>query len=311
VSDLQRRTGGRHQHLPAQPTRLIGRELDVLAVRHMVLESESRLVTLTGVGGCGKSRLALQVASDLAESFRDGVALVELAPLAASALLAHHVAASVGVPRHPDGPMLKTLVAGLESRELLLVLDNCEHLVEACAELADAILTGCSGVRILATSREPLRIRQERTWRVPSLAMPDLQNEPSFEALSRSPAVELFVERAQAVRQDFALTPRNAAVVARICIRLEGLPLAIELAAGRLRAMGVEQLRERLDESFRLLRGGSRTAPGRQRTLDATLDWSHELLSEDERVLFRRLAVFSGGWSLNAAEFRKSQALWK
>lgn len=207
--------------------------------------------------------------------------------------------------------MLKTLVAGLESRELLLVLDNCEHLVEACAELADAILTGCSGVRILATSREPLRIRQERTWRVPSLAMPDLQNEPSFEALSRSPAVELFVERAQAVRQDFALTPRNAAVVARICIRLEGLPLAIELAAGRLRAMGVEQLRERLDESFRLLRGGSRTAPGRQRTLDATLDWSHELLSEDERVLFRRLAVFSGGWSLNAAEFRKSQALWK
>jgi non-specific serine/threonine protein kinase len=267
----------------------------------MLLECEGRFVSLTGVGGCGKTRLAIHVASDLAESFSDGVALVELAALADPALVAHLVATLVGVPRR-DKPMLQRLVAGLETRELLLVLDNCEHLVDACAELVDAVLMGCANVRVLATSREPLRIRQERTWRVPSLATPDLQQDQSSEFLARSPAVELFVERAQAVRQDFALTPRNAQVVARICVRLEGLPLAIELAAGRMRAIGVEQLREGFDENFRLLRGGSRTAPHRQRTLDATLDWSYELLSEEEKVLFRRLAVFTGGWSMEAAE---------
>jgi predicted ATPase/DNA-binding NarL/FixJ family response regulator len=292
----------RRHNLPAQPTRLIGREHDVAAVRQVVLDAEGRLVTLTGAGGCGKTRLALQVAAELTEAFRDGVRLIELAPLVDPSLVAQIVATAVGVQERPGRPILDTLVASLRQRDLLLVLDNCEHLVEACGDLANAVLSGCPSVRLLATSREPLRVRSEITWRVPSLAIPDLQQDQHFDELARSPAVRLFVERAQAVQRDFELTIQNALAVAQVCAQLEGLPLAIELAAVRVRALGVEQLRERLGDSFRLLVGGSRTAPTRQRTLKATLDWSHNLLTESEQVVFRRLAVFAGGWSLEAAE---------
>jgi predicted ATPase/DNA-binding CsgD family transcriptional regulator len=294
--------GERRHSLPAQPGRLIGREYDVGAVRQRVLETEGRLVTLTGAGGCGKTRLALQVAAELVDAFRDGVRLVELAPLAEPTLVAQTVASALGMQERPDRPILDTLVNSLEHRDLLLVLDNCEHVVEACAELADAMLSGCPGVRVLATSREPLRVQREITWRVPSLTIPDLRQNQAVEALARSPAVELFVERARAVHHRFELTPQNGLAVAQVCAQLEGLPLAIELAAVRVRALGVEQIRERLDDSFRLLTGGGRTAPSRQRTLEAALDWSHDLLTEAERAVFRRLAVFAGGWSLDAAE---------
>jgi non-specific serine/threonine protein kinase len=289
-------------NLPSPRTRLIGREQDAAAVRQVLLGTPGRLVTLTGAGGCGKTRLALQVAADLVRAFRDGVWLVELSSVADKTLIPEIVAAVLGVREQPGQPILDTLVAQQKLRQLLLVLDNCEHLVEACAHLADAVLTACPGMRLLATSREPLRIDGEITWRVPSLAHPDLQRISGLDELACSPAVRLFVDRAQAVQRGFELTPQNVTAVGQICARLGGLPLALELAAARMGMLGVEQIVERLDDSFSLLVRGSRTAPSRQQTLRATLDWSYTLLEGSEPIVFRRLAVFAGGWSLDAAE---------
>jgi non-specific serine/threonine protein kinase len=291
-----------HHNLPVQRTQLIGRERDVVAVRKAILGSEGNLVTLTGVGGCGKTRLALQVAHDLVGVFTDGVWLAELAPLTESSLVAQTVATALGVQDQPSRPILDTLVASLKSRRLLLLLDNCEHVIEACARLTDVVLAACPDIRVLATSRESLDVRGETTWRVPSLSVPDQSQLDDVGEIARSPAVRLFVERGRAVQQSFELTRQNAHAVVEVCTRLEGLPLAIELAAARLRGLGPEEIRQRLDDVFRLLVGGSRTAPKRQQTLRATLEWSHALLSEGERAVFRQVSVFAGGWSLEAAE---------
>jgi predicted ATPase/DNA-binding CsgD family transcriptional regulator len=301
---MARSSAAKHDrhNLKAEATALVGRDQDVANVLRLVLGEEGRLVTLTGVGGCGKTRLALGVGSALVGSFKDGVWLVALAPVADPLLLPQAVAAVLGVRERTDRSLLDGLVAHLKSRQLLLVLDNCEHLLEACAELAGELLQGCPTLRLLVTSREPLRISGELAWRVPSLASPDPRAIEGPDEVVRYPAVQLFMERARSVQSDFAVTQRTASTVAAICAQLEGLPLAIELAAAWVRALGVEQIQERLGNVSGLLVGGSRSAPRRQQTMRATLDWSRGLLAVPERLVFQRSAVFVGGWSLEAAE---------
>jgi predicted ATPase/DNA-binding CsgD family transcriptional regulator len=289
-------------NLPPRRTRLIGREQDLASACQALLDADGRLVTLTGAGGCGKTRLALEVAANLAGGFQDGVWLVEFASLSDPTLVLQSVGTVVGVREQLGRSMLATIVSRLRQRQMLLVLDNCEHLLEACALLADAVLDACPRVRVLATSREPLRIDGERTWRVPSLSVPELRPVLDLWEVARFAAVQLFVERAQAVQQQFELTPQNVGAVAQVCARLDGMPLAIELAAARVAMLGVEQILERLDKNFQVLEGRNRTAPKRQQTLQATLDWGYGLLGDAERRLFRRLAVFRGGWTLEAAE---------
>jgi non-specific serine/threonine protein kinase len=289
-------------NLPAHRPSLIGREEEGTAVRQRLLAAEAGLLTLTGAGGCGKTSLGLAVARDALAEFPHGAWLVELAPLTDPALVLQAIATIFGVRESPEQPLLDSLIAYLQPRRLLLIADNCEHLVDACARLAQALLAACPALRILATSREPLRTMGEVTWRVPSLDAPDPRRLPPAEDLAHYAAVQLFVERAQAVQPRFQLTPHNAAAVGQIVGRLDGLPLAIELAAARVGVLAVEQIAARLDDSVRLLGGGSRTTPNRHQTLRATLEWSHDLLSQPERVLFRRLAAFAGGWDLEAAE---------
>jgi predicted ATPase/DNA-binding XRE family transcriptional regulator len=280
-------------------TSLIGREQALAEVTLLI--DTTRLLTLTGPGGTGKTRLALEVAAGLLDHFPQGVWLVELAPLADPAGVPAAVAAAVGVREEAGQPVLTTLIAALRRRRLLLVLDNCEHLLDAGAALVEALLRGCPQVRLLATSREVLGIAGETVRRVPSLALPDGEHLPP-EALAGFAAVRLFVERAQAVQPHFALTTQNASLVVQICRRLDGIPLALELAAARLSGLSIDALAARLDQRFRLLTGGSRTALPRQQTLQATVDWSYGLLTASEQTLFNRLAVFTGGFTLEAAE---------
>jgi non-specific serine/threonine protein kinase len=288
--------------LPAPRTRLIGRERDVAALVELVPVHAGRLITLTGIGGGGKTRLALAVASELRPSFPDGVRLVEFAPLADPALVPHTVAVALDVPDVAGIPLLDRLVLSLRRRSMLLVFDNCEHLIAACAAIAEQLLAGCPGLRILATSREPLFLAGERQWRVPPLALPDPDRSPSLAELEQSAAVQLIVERAQAVDADFGLTAENVGTVADVCARLDGIPLALELAAARVRVLSVAQILERLDDSLRLLTGNSRAAPTRHQTIRATLDWSHDLLTPPEQAVLRRLAVFAGDCDIEAAE---------
>jgi predicted ATPase len=267
------------------------------------LLATTRLLTLTGSGGTGKTRVSLQVAADLLEGDGDGVWLVELAPLADPSLVPQAVATALGVREEPGKPLSQTLVEFLKPKRLLLLLDNCEHLLSACAELTGLILRGCPGVQILATSREGLNIPGETTYRLPSLSLPDPRQLPStVESVSQYEAVRLFIDRATAAVPSFAVTNQNAPAVAQLCVRLDGIPLAIELAAARMKAMSVEQVNGRIADMFRLLTGGSRTALPRQQTLRAAIDWSYDLLSEKEKILLRRLSVFAGGWTLEAAE---------
>jgi non-specific serine/threonine protein kinase len=295
-------------NLPVAVTSLIGREREAAEVGRLL--ATTRLLTLTGTGGVGKSRLALEVARAAAGDYPDGAWLVELAPLADPALVPQAVARALGVAESPGRPLVETLVAALRLRQpLLLVLDNCEHLVDACARLVEALLD-CPTVRVLATSREPLAIGGELTWRVPSLGVPDDQRDRPAAAVAGCAAVRLFVERAGFARPGFALTPENTAAVAEICVRLDGIPLALELAAARVAALSVEQIADRLDDRFRLLTGGRRTALRRQQTLEAALAWSHDLLTAPEHVIFRRLAVFAGGWTLEAAEAVCAEGAW-
>src|SRR5436309_1601311 len=287
---------------PAQLTSFIGRERETATVRELL--QGTRLLTLTGAGGSGKTRLALEVAGRLGSHYPDGVAWVELAPLSNPELVPHHVADALGVRRDGIRSAGDALLEALRDWEALLVLDNCEHLVEACARLADALLRGCPRLRIMATSREALGIGGERAWLVPALALPAVEaGKPVTRAVAAaSEAIRLFVERTQAVRPSFELREDNVPAIADICRRLDGLPLAIELAAARARVLDPQQLAARLDDVFGLLSSGSRTAAPRQRTLRATIEWSHALLTEPERILFRRLAIFAGGFTIEAAE---------
>src|SRR5579871_5032422 len=292
-------------YLPHPITELVGREDErievALQLRH------SRLVTLTGMGGIGKTRLAREVASEVVGEYADGVWLVALEALSEGRLVIQQIASVLGLKEERSRTPLQSVTEHLRRKRLLLVLDNCEHLLEASARVVAHLLQTCGEVRILATSREPLGIEGETVWSVPALAVPDMESLPPgpttlVRVLKGYESVQLFVERAQAVQTSFALSGNNARSVAQACQHLEGIPLAIELAAARVKAMTVDQIVSRLDNHLRLLTGGSRSAQSRQQTLRATLDWSYELLSEAERSLLRRLSVFAGGCTLEAAE---------
>lgn len=287
-------------NLPQQLTSFIGREKVIAEV--LEIFKQTRLLSLTGSGGAGKTRLALQVAADLLDDYEDGVWMVELAALADPNLVAQSIATTIGVREEPGRPILATLTDFLKPKKVLLVLDNCEHLLSACATLCDQLLRSCPGLYILATSREGLNIAGETTYRVPSLALPDPCSPQPISDLVQVEAVRLFVERAQAAQPSFQVNEQNAASLAQLCVRLDGIPLAIELAAARVKALSVDQINQRLDDRFRLLTGGSRTALPRQQTLRALIDWSYDLLSPQEQTLLRRLSVFAGGWTLEAAE---------
>ncbi|MEU4498763.1 BTAD domain-containing putative transcriptional regulator [Streptomyces sp. NPDC023998] len=287
-------------NLPVQMTAFIGRDREIAEVEELL--ARSRLLTLTGPGGCGKTRLALAVAARHVGAVRDGVWFVDLAALTDPRFVPDAVAAVLGIQLPPGDRTQAALVAQIAGRELLLVLDNCEHLVESCAALVSEVLARCEGVVVLATSRETLHAYGERTWRVPSLGLPDVQRLPPPAELGRFASVRLFVERAAEADPHFRLGPENAAAVAQICFRLDGMPLALELAAARVRMLAPQQIAERLDDALPLLGQGSRHTVTRQQTLSATLQWSHQLLDPEERLLFRRLAVFAGGFSLAAVE---------
>ena len=287
-------------NLPQQLTTFVARERELAEVAGLL--GETRLLTLLGGGGFGKTRLSLQVAADALDDYPDGVWLVELAPVGDSRLVPQAVASALGVKEDPGHPVLEALLEFARDRRLLLVLDNCEHVVHACAELARQLLATAPGVTILASSREPLNIRGERTYLLAPLTAPQPAPALNSAAIGGYAAVQLFVERATAARPEFSITDANAGAVAEICHRLDGIPLALELAAARLRSMSVEAIAARLSDRFRLLTGGDRTAQPRQQTLRALIDWSHDLLEEQERILFRRLAVFAGGFTLDAAE---------
>jgi non-specific serine/threonine protein kinase len=285
--------------LPVPLTRLIGRDEDVRSVASCL--AAARLVTLIGTGGIGKTRLALQVAEDLCEKYPDGVRFVDLAPVADPGRVPDAVRAAVGVSPGDQGEAVEVLRRHLAPRRVLLVLDNCEHLVESCAALAETLLRHCPGVRVLATSRQPLGLRGETVWQVPPLLVPERDGGASGAgSIGQYPAILLFLERARAASPCFRITAGNAPALAQVCRRLDGIPLAIELAAARVRTMPVEQIAARLDDRFRLLAG--RTGLPRHRTLRAAIDWSYDLLSEPERLLMERLSVFAGGWTLEAAE---------
>jgi non-specific serine/threonine protein kinase len=293
-------SGGTATNLPQPLTSFVGREKDLAWVREAL--TRSRLVTLTGVGGIGKTRVALEAAREALADFPDGVWLVELAALTDPALVPSAVAQALGVREQAGRGLAESLAEWCASRRVLLVLDNCEHLVEACAQLAEALLRARARLRVLATSREALRLEAETVWVVQGLTVPEAGGEAPAEELARYEATRLFVERARLSRPGYAVTDRSAAAIAVVCRRLEGIPLALELAAARVGVLSPEQILSRLEARFRLLVGGSRTAPARQRTLRATIDWSYDLLSQTERGLLRRLAVFAGGWTLEAAE---------
>jgi non-specific serine/threonine protein kinase len=287
--------------LPAPTTRLIGRERDTATVRERLLADAARLVTLTGPGGTGKSRLAVEVASWSTEDFPDGVVFVDLALLSQPDHVVPAIARALGLRDLGDRPVRESVHEWLRPRRVLLLVDNFEHLLPAAVDLAD-LLTNCPQVSALVTSREALRLRGERLVLVPPLDLPAEQGEGSAEQIARSPAVRLFVERARDRNPSFQLTTENASAVAEICARLDGLPLAIELAAARARLLTPTELARRLDRRLPLLDDGARDAPSRQRTLRNAIGWSYDLLSVEEQVLFRRLAVFVGGFTVEAAE---------
>jgi predicted ATPase/class 3 adenylate cyclase len=287
-------------NLPQQVTTFIGRDRELAAVKELL--ANRRLLTLLGTGGLGKTRLSLQVAAEVLEDYPDGVWLVELAALTDARLVPQAVASVLGVKEEAGRPVLEALLKCVQDRRLLLILDNCEHLVQACAELVERLLRAGAGVKVLASSREALHASGETTYPVPSLTQPDAREEVSVEVLRQYEAVRLFVDRAQAALPAFAVTQGNAPALVEICQRLDGIPLAIELAAARVRALSVEQIAARLGDRFRLLTGGSRTALPRQQTLRALIDWSYALLNADEQKLFMRLSVFAGGFTLAAAE---------
>ena len=286
-------------NLPIQLTSFIGREREIAETIRLL--ATTRLLTLIGPGGTGKTRLALQASAEVLENYPAGVWWVELAPLADPSLIVPRVAAALGVREQQGRPLFDSLIDYLRAKILLLILDNCEHLVEASARLVTDLLSSCARLTILASSREALGVAGETIYRVPSLSLPDPES-LTPEGLLQSEATRLFLARARAALPGFELTDHNLPAVAQICRRLDGIPLALELAAGRVRLFSAEQIAARLDDRFRLLTGGSRTAVPRQQTLEALIDWSYDLLDEPERAALQRVSVFAGGWSFDAAE---------
>ncbi|MEP7061099.1 MAG: adenylate/guanylate cyclase domain-containing protein [Betaproteobacteria bacterium] len=291
---------GTPNNLPLQLTSFVGRERELGEVIARI--PQCRLLMLTGPGGIGKTRLSLQAGADVMDAFPDGVYFVELAPVSDARMVPQAVASVLGVKEEAGHPVVEALTKYVNDRKLLLILDNCEHLVQACADLASALLRAGSGLHIVASSREALRIAGETTYSVPALSIPDAADCGAAAAVAEFESARLFVERAAAAQPAFRLTDDNSTGVAEICRRLDGIPLAIELAAACARTMTIARIAERLSDRFRLLSGGDRTALPRQQTLRALIDWSYDLLSEPERTLFRRLAVFAGGFTLDAVE---------
>ncbi len=286
-------------HLPQEPNSFIGRERELRELRWIL--HTTRVLTLWGPGGIGKTRLALRLLTEAADEFPDGAWFVELADLHQPDLLVSRVATAIGVAEEPGRPLAETLADALRPRRLLLALDNCEHLIDACAQLSRPLLASSPGIRLLLTSREPLRVAGETIWEVPPLSMAPAGTHPGAGDLERYEAIRLFADRAAAARPGFTVGPDNIAAVASICRALDGLPLAIELAAARVRVLSAEQISGRLDDRFTLLTAGDRSALPRQHTLRAAIEWSYGLLTVSERTLFRRLSVFTG-WSLEMAE---------
>ncbi len=285
-------------NLPSLLTTFIGREKEQAEiVQHL---NKYRLVTLTGSGGVGKTRLSIKVGEQVLRNYPHGVWLLELAPLNDPALLPQTIAALFGLVTQPNTPVTEMLVNFLHAKTILLIFDNCEHLLDACAHLSDALLKSCPNLKFLATSREPLGITGEALYRVPSLGLPHV--EQVLEKFREFESMRLFEERAQLVQTDFSLTLENASFVAQICSRLDGIPLALELAAAKVSMLPTKEIAEQLEESFNLLTGGSRTALPRHQTIRASIEWSWNLLSDDEGILMRQLSVFAGGWTLESAQ---------
>ena len=282
--------------LPIPLSPIVGRRRELEELGRMM--QSSRLITLTGVGGSGKTRLAMEALARLSPS-ESTPAWVDLAPLADGGLLTDHLSKVLGVYGEGMSGATQALTLSLKTRSLWLVLDNCEHLVDACARLVEVLLRFCAPLRILATSREPFGLAGEKIWQVPPLSLPAENGRTDLAELLDKDAVQLFLDRAREANPAFKLTESNAAAVAAICRRLDGLPLALELAAARTRVLSAEQIAERLDDSFRLLTTGGRTSLPRQKTLRGVFDWSHDLLTDEQRVLLRRLSVFVGGFSLH------------
>ncbi len=290
----------RPNNLPIQLTSFIGREKEMKEIKKIL--SGTRMITLLGPGGTGKTRLSMQTGADLIDEYIDGVCISELASLTDPDLISNTIARSLKISEQPGQDKEITLINYLKDKELLLILDNCEHLIDPCAQLAEKLLQNCQQIKIIATSREALRISGETIYSVLSLSFPEQKKSYSPDELSRFEAVRLFIERAISANINFRVTKENAESLSRICRQLDGIPLAIELAAARIKVLNVEKICDKLNDRFRLLTGGNRTALPRQQTLKALIDWSYDLLSEKEKILFTYLSVFSGGWSLNAAE---------
>ncbi len=287
-------------NLPQLLTSFVGREAELERIRALV--EKSPLVTLVGAGGTGKTRLGLRAASTLLDEMPDGIFLIELAPITEPSLIINAIGSALGVAEEPSRPMVDTVLDFLRDRRVMLLLDNCEHVLAATANLLHRLLRSCPGLRVVATSREAFGVPGEQLFRVQPMSLPDIRRLPTTGELASLESVALFVERARFVKPEFELTDSNAMAVARICRRLDGIPLAIELAAARLKSLSPEQILERLNDRFRLLTGGSRTSLPHQQTLRAAMDWSYDLLKDSERALLRRISVFAGTWSLEATE---------
>jgi predicted ATPase len=300
IAEKGKRPVDKKHNLPIPMTSFIGREKEITEVKE--LSQKSRLVTLTGAGGCGKTRLARELAITLVEEYRDGVWFVDLSPVMDPDLIAKSIAEALSIKEEPDKPIIETLINKIKDKSLLILLDNCEHLVQACAEVVNKLLQNAGDIRILATSREALYIPGEVIWRIPSLSFPNPGSRVVIDDIGRYESIKLFTDRAALGKSEFTVNSQNVSAVAQICSQIEGIPLAIELAATRIRHLGPETILERLKDQFNVLSSSDRIAPERQHTLKATIDWSYNLLSEQEQLLFNRLAVFTGDFSLDGAE---------
>ena len=288
-------------NLPNSTTSFIGREKEMKEVRDLF--HKSRIVTLTGAGGCGKTRLAREIAFMLVEEYKDGVWFIDLSPISDPNFVSKEISDVLNIKEEPDKPIVDTLIESIKEKSLLILLDNCEHLIQECAEIAHKLLNTVKGIRILATSREALNIQGEVVWRIPLMSFPGSSDSiKEIKEINQYEAIRLFVDRADSSQPGFTLNPQNVSSVTQICQRIEGIPLAIELAATRIRHIGLETILERLEDHFKILSSSSRVAPDRQQTLKAAIDWSYDLLSEQEQLLFRRVSVFAGDFSIEAVE---------